>query len=147
MPNLSPEFWKHKSIEDLSRDEWEALCDGCGKCCLHRLEDEGTRDIQFTNVACHLLDPETGRCRDYPNRASQVPDCIQLTPEILADPYWLPRSCAYRLLAEGKPLPEWHPLISGDPESVADSGNSVQGRVICEREADDLEHHLVEWVG
>jgi uncharacterized cysteine cluster protein YcgN (CxxCxxCC family) len=133
-------------MESLSREEWEALCDGCAKCCLHRLEDEDTREIHFTNVACQLLDQETCRCGNYAERSVLVPDCITLTPRILEDPYWLPSTCAYRLLAEGKELPWWHPLVSGDPETVFQSGNSVSGRVICETEADNLEHHLIEWV-
>ena len=146
MSTLDPLFWEHKNMESLSRAEWEALCDGCAKCCLHRLEDEDTREIHFTNVACQLLDQETCRCGNYAERSVLVPDCITLTPKILEDPYWLPSTCAYRLLAEGKELPWWHPLVSGDPDTVFQSGNSVSGRVICEKEADNLEHHLIEWV-
>lgn len=146
MPTLEPQFWQHKKMASLSRDEWEALCDGCAKCCLHRLEDEETREIHFTNVACQLLDQESCRCGNYAERSTLVPDCITLTPKILEDPYWLPSTCAYRLLAEGKELPWWHPLVSGDPDTVFKSGNSVSGRVICETEADNLEHHLIEWV-
>ena len=146
MSTLDPLFWEHKNMESLSRAEWEALCDGCAKCCLHRLEDEDTREIHFTNVACQLLDQESCRCGNYAERSVLVPDCITLTPKILEDPYWLPSTCAYRLLAEGKELSWWHPLVSGDPETVFQSGNSVSGRVICETEADNLEHHLIEWV-
>ncbi|MFC1685237.1 YcgN family cysteine cluster protein [Pseudomonadota bacterium] len=146
MATLDPHFWEHKNMESLSRTEWEALCDGCAKCCLHRLEDEDTREIHFTNVACQLLDQETCHCGNYAERSVLVPDCITLTPKILEDPYWLPSTCAYRLLAEGKALPWWHPLVSGDPDTVFQSGNSVSGRVICETEADNLEHHLIEWV-
>lgn len=142
----STAFWKEKTLEEMSHEEWEALCDGCAKCCLHRLEDEETREIHFTNVACRLLDPDSSRCSNYPERSLLVPDCITLTLEILKDPYWLPSTCAYRLLAEGKDLPNWHPLVSGDPGTVFESGNSVRGRTICETEADNLEHHLIEWV-
>ena len=146
MPELIPEFWKQKPLSSLNQMEWEALCDGCAKCCLHRLEDVDTREIHFTNVVCQLLDQESCRCRDYPNRSRLVPDCITLTLKILEDPYWLPSTCAYRLLAESKELPDWHPLVSGTQETVFESGNSVRGRVICETEADDLEHHLIDWV-
>jgi uncharacterized cysteine cluster protein YcgN (CxxCxxCC family) len=146
MPELTPEFWKRKPLESLTPAEWEALCDGCAKCCLHRLEDTETREIHFTNVACRLLDSDSCRCSNYSERAQLVSDCITLTLEILKEPYWLPSTCAYRLLAEGKALPWWHPLVSGDSKTVHQSGNSVQGRVICETEADDLEHHLIEWV-
>ncbi len=146
MPDAPPDFWKHSPLDSLSREQWESLCDSCGKCCLHRLEDEDTREIVFTNVACRFLDQERCRCSDYANRSVIVPDCVTITPEVLKDPYWLPSTCAYRLLAEGKDLPEWHPLVSGEPESVARSGNSVCGRVICETEADDLEHHLIHWI-
>jgi len=140
------QFWRHKRLDQFTEAEWEALCDGCAKCCLHRLEDEQTRRIYFTNVHCRLLDTETGRCTDYPNRSRRVEDCITLTPERLRDPYWLPATCAYRLLAEGKPLPDWHPLVSGDPESVAAAGQRLCGRTLCEDEADDLEHHIVDWI-
>lgn len=146
MPLTDPKFWKHKSLDAMDRDEWEALCDGCAKCCLHRLEDVDTREIHFTNVACRLLDLASGRCTDYARRSQRVPDCVTLTPQALADPYWLPSSCAYRRLAEGKGLPRWHPLVSGDPDSVCSSGNSVCGRSICETEAGDLEQHLIDWI-
>ncbi|MGD2081844.1 MAG: YcgN family cysteine cluster protein [Chromatiales bacterium] len=139
-------FWRRKALDALEPAEWESLCDGCGKCCLHKLEDEDTREIRFTNVACRLLDAATCRCSDYANRSSRVPDCVTLTPEVLDDPYWLPATCAYRLVAEGKDLPDWHPLVSGDAMSVVRSGHSVCGRVVSEVDADDLEHHLISWV-
>ncbi len=141
----SDPFWEHP-LQALNNEQWEALCDGCAKCCLHRLEDEDSGEIYFTNVCCRYLDQQTCRCGDYPNRSLNVPDCVQVTLEILKDPYWLPDSCAYRLLAEGRPLPDWHPLISGDDDSVRTSGNRICGRVVSETEADDLEHHLIEWV-
>jgi uncharacterized cysteine cluster protein YcgN (CxxCxxCC family) len=146
MKKLPHQFWKHKSLTELSPAEWEALCDGCAKCCLHRFEDQETREIQFTNVCCRYLDQATCRCTDYPNRSVNVPDCVSVTPEILKDPYWLPETCSYRLLAEGRDLPEWHPLVSGDPQTVILSGNSVGGRVISELEADNLEYHMIDWV-
>lgn len=146
MTDVTPEFWHRKTLDQLSPTEWEALCDGCAKCCLHRLEDEETREIHFTNVACRLLDHETCQCTDYSQRSVLVPDCITLNLQILQDPYWLPNTCAYRLRAEGKELPWWHPLVSGSRETVFESGNSIRGRAVCETEADDLEHHLIEWV-
>ena len=146
MTHSNPLFWRHKSLEEMSLEEWEALCDGCAKRCLHRLEDVDTREIHFTNVHCRLLDTDTCRCTDYPNRSARVNDCVTLTPEELKDPYWLPATCAYRLLAEGKPLPEWHPLVSGDPDTVFVSGNGIGGRTVCEDEADDLEHHIIDWI-
>ena len=139
-------FWKEKKLTELSQKEWESLCDGCAKCCLYRLEDEDTRQIYFTNVHCRLLDTQTGRCTDYTNRSARVPDCVTITPAVLADPYWLPRSCAYRLLAEGRELPAWHPLLSGDPLTVVRAGQRVCGRTICEDDADELESHLVDWI-
>lgn len=141
-----PPFWKLKSLAEMSREEWESLCDGCARCCLYRLEDADTAEIYFTNVHCRLLDTQTGRCTDYPNRSLRVPDCITITLKELENPYWLPKSCAYRLLAEGKDLPDWHPLVSGDPDSVVHSGQRVCDRTLCEDEADSLENHLVDWV-
>ncbi|MEN8176667.1 MAG: YcgN family cysteine cluster protein [Pseudomonadota bacterium] len=146
MSTLQPEFWKKARLEQLTAEEWEALCDGCAKCCLHRLEDDSTREIWFTNVHCRLLDTDSCRCTDYPNRSTRVPDCVTLTPAELEDPYWLPQTCAYRLLAEGKDLPRWHPLVSGDPESVNKSRQRICGRTVCEDDADDLEQHIVTWV-
>lgn len=139
-------FWKEKDLDELSKKEWESLCDGCAKCCLYRLEDEDTKRIYFTNVHCRLLDTETGRCTDYANRSTRVPDCVTITPAVLEDPYWLPRSCTYRLLAEGQDLPAWHPLLTGDSMSVVRAGQRVCGHTICEDEADELENHLVDWI-
>jgi uncharacterized cysteine cluster protein YcgN (CxxCxxCC family) len=143
--NLSPKFWKKRSLNRLTKNEWEALCDGCAKCCLHRLEDEESGEVYISNIVCRYLNEEECRCSDYENRSVNVPDCVSVTPELLQDPYWLPSTCAYRLLAEGKELPDWHPLVSGTQESVETSGNSIKGRVICETEADDPEFHLVQW--
>ncbi len=146
MSNLEPEFWRNKSLNEMNRDEWEALCDGCAKCCLHRLEDEETREIYFTNVHCRLLEVESGQCTDYRNRSRLVSDCVTLTVDNLDDPYWLPSTCAYRLLQEGKDLPQWHPLVSGNTESVMRSGNSIKGRCVCEDDADELVHHIITWM-
>ena len=143
---LAKGFWREKDLSGLSRTEWEALCDGCAKCCLHRLEDEGTRRIWFTNVHCRLLDTDTCRCTDYANRSVRVPDCVTLTPHDLEDPYWLPATCAYRLLSEGGDLPEWHPLVSGDPDTVFHAGQRICGRTVCEDDADELIQHIVTWL-
>lgn len=129
----------------MSRSEWESLCDGCGKCCLHKLEDEDTGRIHYTNVACRMLNTGTCRCRDYDDRKRHVPDCVQLTAADVPALRWLPSTCAYRLLAEGKDLPWWHPLVSGDPESVHKAGISVRSRAIPENRAGPLDHHIVSW--
>jgi uncharacterized protein len=118
-------FWTGKTLAEMSEAEWESLCDGCAKCCLIRLEDEDTGDIHTTDVACKLLNGATCQCKDYANRHQFVPDCVKLTPQNMAELNWLPKTCAYRLVAEGKPLFDWHPLISGDPESVHQAGASV----------------------
>lgn len=144
MDALRPQFWT-LPLRDLNRAEWEALCDGCGQCCLHKLEDEDTGEILPTNVACKLLDTTTAQCKDYRNRKAYVPDCLRLTMRNLGDQSWLPGSCAYRLRAEGDPLPSWHYLISGSRETVREAGASIIGRVICETQAGPLEHHLADW--
>lgn len=140
-------FWHDKTLDEMTRAEWESLCDGCGRCCLHKLRDDITDEVSFTNVACRLLDVNSGRCGDYRNRRQRVPDCVQLTPAKLRKVDWLPPSCAYRLIEEGKELPLWHPLRSGTVESVVEAGASVAGRCLSEREAGPLEHHLVAWPG
>lgn len=137
-------FWEEKRLEQMSADEWESLCDGCGKCCLHKLEDEVTGEVFPTNVACRLLDRRNGRCRDYANRRSFVPDCVRLSPQRLAELDWLPSTCAYRLLAAGQPLPDWHHLISGSRETVHQAGMSTRGWTVSEDEAGELEYHLVD---
>ena len=136
-------FWE-KPLQDLTRIEWEALCDGCGKCCLHKVEEEDSGAIHATNVACKLLDRETGRCTNYRGRRAYVPDCIRLTAGGVGKLAWLPTTCAYRLRAQGEALPEWHYLISGDPEAVHRAGQSVRGWTISETDAGDLEHHMVD---
>lgn len=145
--NKGEPFWK-KPLADLSRAEWEQLCDGCGRCCVVKLEDEDTGDIHFTDVGCRLLDGATCRCRDYPRRRDHVPDCVKLTKANVGRLSWLPRTCAYRLRADGDDLPDWHPLVSGDPESVVRAGISVRGRLAASEEEvadEDLPDHIVRW--
>lgn len=142
MPTKKP-FWE-KPLASLDRGEWEALCDGCGRCCLHKAEDEDTGAYYVSNIACKLLDRHSGRCMDYPRRKQFVPDCTQLTKANLARIDWLPDSCAYRLRAEGKPLYDWHYLISGSRETVHEAGHSVRGWTVAESEAGPIEHHLVD---
>lgn len=144
---LSPRFWERKRLDQLSRGEWEALCDGCGKCCLNKLEDEDSGEIALTNVACRLLDDESCRCTHYDIRHQFVPDCIVLKPSnIEANLYWMPQTCAYRLIHEGRPLHDWHPLISGDPESVHRARVSARGLTYSEFDIpeDDWEDHIIE---
>jgi hypothetical protein len=144
-------FWE-RPLATLNRTEWEALCDGCGKCCLHKLEDDDTGEFYETNVACKLLDLQTARCKDYKNRRSFVPDCVRLSPQLVADLPWLPDTCAYRLRGAGQPLPEWHYLVCGDPQAVHQAGASIVGKAISEEFAGPLEQHVVlpegmEWAG
>lgn len=136
-------FWE-LPLETLDRAEWEALCDGCGKCCLHKLEDAETGELFPTNVACRLLDRRSCRCRDYKNRKTYVPDCVRLDAESLCGIDWLPSTCAYRLRADDKPLFDWHYLISGDRETIHQAGMSVRGWTVTEDEAGELEHHMVD---
>ncbi len=143
---VNQRFWEHKTLEEMTSSEWESLCDGCGKCCLHKLENEDTGEVFVCNVACRLLDLESCQCKDYPNRKQLVPDCTVLTQGKIKEFHWLPVTCAYHLLAEGKSLPEWHPLLSGSSVSVHEAGISVRGRVISEGDADDLQLHITDWV-
>ena len=136
-------FWE-KPLAELSRDEGEARCDGCGKCCLHKLEDADTGAVYPTNVACKLLDPDTTHCTNYRGHHAFVPDCIRLTREIVERFDWLPSTCAYRLRAAGKSLPEWHYLICGDREAVHRAGQSIRGWTVAEGEAGDLEWHVID---
>ena len=138
-------FWKTTPLDQMTTGQWESLCDGCAKCCLHKLEDVDTGEIAQTNVVCRLLDMGTCSCTNYPERSKLVPDCITLTPDLVGKLNWMPNSCAYRLLAEGKDLFWWHPLVSGDPETVHQAGVSIRGRAISERKAGDLEDHIVDW--
>ncbi len=136
-------FWE-QPLETLDRAQWEALCDGCGKCCLHKVEDSETGRVYATNVACRLLDRNTAQCSNYRHRRAFVPDCLRLTPGRLSTIEWLPQTCAYKLRAEGQPLPEWHYLVCGDREAVHRAGISVRGWTISETLAGDLENHIVE---
>lgn len=138
-------FWERKRLDEMTSEEWESLCDGCGRCCLNKLEHETTGEILYTNVACRLLDPDTCRCSNYADRQRFVPDCRRLTPQNVSKIPWLPTTCAYRLLAEGKGLNWWHPLRSGDPNTVIEAGISVKGRIVSERDTDDLEDYVVSW--
>jgi uncharacterized cysteine cluster protein YcgN (CxxCxxCC family) len=142
-------FWRVKRLDEMTTAEWESLCDGCGRCCLNKLEDIETGEISWTHVACRLLDDETCRCRDYPNRFRKVADCLALTPENVPGLGWLPPTCAYRLVDEGRDLYWWHHLVSGDRATVHQAGISVRERTISEADvpAQDLEEHIVEWPG
>jgi uncharacterized cysteine cluster protein YcgN (CxxCxxCC family) len=140
-------FWRRKKLAEMTRPEWESLCDGCARCCLVKLEYEDTGQVEHTNIACRLLDTESCRCTDYPNRQKQVPDCLSLTVRRVRRLRWLPPTCAYRLVSEGRDLYWWHPLISGTSESVHEAGISVRGRVVSEDKAGAPEHHIVDWVG
>lgn len=138
-------FWETKSLSELDEREWEALCDGCGKCCLEKVVYKDDGQLVFTDVACKLLDRRTGRCSHYADRRSFVPDCLKLSAGNIGDCFWLPKTCAYRLIAEGKPLPEWHPLLSGDPRSVRRAGKSVVGRAVAPVPEEEFQEHLVYW--
>jgi uncharacterized cysteine cluster protein YcgN (CxxCxxCC family) len=143
-------FWRRKTLEQMSAKEWESLCDGCGRCCLNKLEDEDTGRTFFTDVACKLLDTESCRCKDYPNRQKKVKDCVRLTPRSVRRIVWLPPTCAYTLVAQGRDLYWWHPLVSGDPDTVHAAGVSVRGRVSATEETvpdEKLEEYIVNWPG
>ena len=131
---MTDEFWKRKSLAEMTKSEWESLCDGCALCCLQKMEDEETGDVYFTDIACRLLDTETCRCTDYSARAKLVSTCLVLSADDPEGFHWLPDSCAYRRLADGKELPEWHPLITGDPDSVHEAGISAKGKMVSETE-------------
>ena len=146
MSELRPRFWE-RPLSQLSPKEWEALCDGCGKCCLNKLEDEESGEVALTRVACRLLDDGSCRCAHYEIRQQFVPDCIRLTHDTIeSHMYWLPQTCAYRLRHEGRALPDWHPLLTGDPESVHRAGVSMRGRTVSEFDVadEDWEDHIIE---
>lgn len=140
-------FWE-LPLEQLDAQEWEALCDGCGLCCLIKLEDEDNGDIAYTDVACRYMDPEKCRCTVYPQRHQRVPDCVEVTLELARTASWLPATCAYRLRAHGEPLQPWHPLLSGRAETVHEAGIGVSGWTVSEAgvDEDDLEEHIIHWM-
>ena len=141
-------FWRTKTLAELDQQEWESLCDGCGRCCLVKLEDEDDGRILPTNVACRLFDAERCTCHDYENRTARVPDCLQLTPALVAELKWLPPSCAYRLVHEGQDLPDWHHLKTGSRDTVHEAGASVRGRISAFEDdivEDDWPKHIVQW--
>ncbi len=142
---MTDQFWKRKSLAEMNRVEWESLCDGCALCCMHKLEDEDTGEVFYTDIACRLLDIDTCRCTDYEKRAQRVVDCLVLSVDVPETFHWLPASCAYRRLAEGHDLPEWHPLLTGSRESVHDAGISMRGRAVPESE--DAEWSVLQKLG
>ncbi len=147
---LRPRYWETTPLKKMTQTEWEALCDGCGKCCLNKIEDEETGEVALTRVACRLFDDTTCLCSNYETRKQYVPECITLTARTLdRHMYWLPETCAYKLLHQGKPLYDWHPLISGDPETVHQAGVSMRGATVSEVlvDDDDWEDHLIEEPG
>lgn len=141
-------FWQRKRLEEMTSAEWESLCDGCGKCCLAKLEDEDTGEVYYTELVCRYMDQDSCGCTVYSERLQKVPACTVLTPETLGDYHWLPFTCAYRTLAEGRPLADWHPLRSGDPQTVHEAGVSVRHRVISEAEVaeEDWQEHIIHWI-
>jgi len=147
MSQQSKPFWETKTLSQMNQEEWESLCDGCGRCCLNKLEDIDTGELHFTNVACQLLDDNSCRCENYPERKKYVPECLVLNADSVQSSTALPSSCAYRRLAEGKPLLEWHPLISGDSGSIHREGISVRGKTVSEKfiHFEQYEEHIVDW--
>ncbi|MFC1591285.1 YcgN family cysteine cluster protein [Thermodesulfobacteriota bacterium] len=141
-------FWKNKKLKEMTRYEWESLCDGCARCCLHKMEDEETGVLYYTRIVCRYLEEESCRCLEYGRRTQLVPTCIQLQPDNLGSVYFMPQTCAYRLLAEGSQLPPWHPLVSGDRESVSNAGISVRGQVISEEfvHPEGWHEHVIDWI-
>lgn len=146
-PHQIMKFWETKTLEQMSSEEWESLCDNCGKCCLVKLEDEETEEIYFTNVVCDLIKLESCRCSRYLERSTLVPECINLKQNSFKEYTWLPTTCAYRLLADGKPLASWHPLITGDPDSVHEAGVSIRSYAIKESRIgdDDVQDYILDW--
>ncbi|MDP5254732.1 MULTISPECIES: YcgN family cysteine cluster protein [unclassified Vibrio] len=147
MNSTTQPFWQTKTLEAMSEDEWESLCDGCGKCCLHKLMDEDTEEVYYTNVACSWLNDQTCSCKDYANRFESGESCLKLSREKIAEFHWLPNTCAYRLLAEGKSLPVWHPLITGSKDAMHGAGESVKDQVVYEIDVIDWEDHIINHPG
>jgi len=147
MSQQSKPFWETKTLSEMTSNEWESLCDGCGRCCLNKLEDMETGELHFTNVACRLLDDSQCRCHDYTNRKQLVPECLVLNADSVHSSTALPPSCAYRRLAEGKPLLEWHPLVCGDSDVIHRTGISVRGKTVSEEfiHVEQFEDHIVDW--
>jgi len=140
MTKLRKKFWEKIPLDQMTAPEWEALCDGCGKCCLVKLEDAETAQVEYTNLACRLLDDATCQCSQYKIRKQLVPSCVVISPDNIAEvAYWMPSTCAYRLLFEGETLPGWHPLVTGNPDSTHDAGISMKGRTVPEFEVDEEE--------
>lgn len=141
-------FWETKTLEQMSQPEWESLCDGCARCCLHKLEDEDSGEVFYTAVVCRYLDQETCVCGDYENRHKNVPNCVELTPERTVEFKWLPTTCAYRRLSEGRGLADWHPLVAGNRDMMKAAGIPVTGKVLDERyvHPDDFETQIISWV-
>ena len=144
---MSEQFWKELSFKEMSKAQWESLCDRCGRCCLHKLEDEDTDELVFTNIVCRMYDMKKCQCSDYKNRKKHVPECVKLSPDFVPVA-WLPSTCAYRLLEEGKDLPEWHPLVAGDRKKFIASGMSLKGKILPEDfiDEEDFEEHIITWV-
>jgi len=147
MSDAGNRFWENKTLEQMSPSEWESLCDGCAKCCLHKLEDEDSGEVYYTKVACRYMS-DSCRCTVYPQRSELVPNCVWLQVGDVAEFHWLPSTCAYRLVAQGEPLADWHPLISGSAESVHESGVSIRGRALSDEfvHEDGYEEHIISWV-
>lgn len=148
---MTTHFWEEKTLDQLTKSEWESLCDGCAKCCLHKLQDDETEEIHYTRVVCSLLDTGTCQCTDYANRSVKVPDCLQVTPALLNDEsalHWMPSTCAYRLLAENKPLPDWHPLLTGDKDSAVNAGQTMVGFAVSDADVadDEFEEYIIEFM-
>ncbi len=148
MPVTAKHFWEQKTFEQMTPVEWESLCDGCGKCCLHKLEDEDNGDVYYTDIACRYLDKQQCQCSEYEQRQQLVPECLKLHPRDVEQFYWLPTTCSYRLLSEGQSLPVWHHLLSGDKNLIHQLGFSVKGRVVAETdvEQDQYEERIIQWV-
>lgn len=138
-------FWNSKSLAEMSTQEWELLCDGCGKCCLNKLIDDETEELYYSNAACRLLDGQECHCTQYNERFSIVPECTQITADNVTELTWLPDSCAYRRLAMGRDLPSWHPLLTGSKQAMHENGMSVQNKIVCETKVVDIEDHIVIW--